>query len=389
MKLTSILIVDDIESVRSQVLEEFKVQGVNVLQASGQAELEEHLKYPFEFQMIVLDWLLDDENSILAKLCLQKIREKYFVPVMIWTEQLGRFEDEAEEVKKTFPEVCLMARSKAKVGVKDLLDFLEQWYATTPAKLSSQFRHSIAVSVEESLYRLAEHSEDDLARGLKTLISLGERDEIDVEHAVDILLRLVGRAISTDESFIEAVHQTVAKLEHPPTTKKTRDIESRIKKLHMYYYPSDNDKIVRAGDIVDITIEVGNQPKVLKGVVLTPACDLARPRTAFLRLALVNEKTTTNKSGDDKWSLPFLQEGKLFEVCFHEVLVVKNETWTSNDVPDQPKPVMLYTHTYQTLNGANVVLKRECRLDEPYRADLLHSFSSHASRIGLPEFTAT
>jgi hypothetical protein len=247
----------------------------------------------------------------------------------------------------------------------------------------------LTAATEEALYKLAEHSEDDLARGLKTLISLGESYEIDVEHAVDILLRLVGRAISTDESFIEAVQQTVEKLEHPLTTKKTRDIESRIKKLHMYYYPGHNDNIVRAGDIVVITVEAGNQPKPIKGVVLTPACDLARPRTAFLRLVLVNEKTTTDKSGADKWPLPFLNEdGKLFEVCFHEILVVKNQTLTDDAIPDQQKPVMLYTHTYQTLNGANIILKRECRLDEPYRADLLHTFASHASRIGLPEFTA-
>ncbi|NJN98032.1 MAG: hypothetical protein HC875_30110 [Anaerolineales bacterium] len=52
--------------------------------------------------MIVLDWLLDGENSISAKLCLNTIRAKYFVPVVIWTDQLERYEDEAEEVKKTF-----------------------------------------------------------------------------------------------------------------------------------------------------------------------------------------------------------------------------------------------------------------------------------------------
>jgi sulfur transfer complex TusBCD TusB component (DsrH family) len=267
-----------------------------------------------------------------------------------------------------------------------LLNYLNDWYDTIPATLSSQFRQSIASSVEQALYTLAEHSADDLARGLKTLISRGDSAEIDIEHAVDVLLRLVGRAISADENFISEVRHTVAKLEHPATTKKTQDIESRIKELHMYYKPKDD--IVRTGDIVNITVEVSEQSKSFKGVVITPACDLAHPRTAFLRMALINQKTTTGKPGDDKWEMSFLdKQDKGFEACFHEILVVENQPLIA-DVPPDQRPVMSYKHSYQTLNGAKAVLEREKRLDEPYRADLLHHFASHAGRIGLPEFTA-
>ncbi|NJN98033.1 MAG: hypothetical protein HC875_30115 [Anaerolineales bacterium] len=50
MALTTVLIVDDVASVRSQVLEEFEAQGVKVLQASGQTELEKYLESPLIFR---------------------------------------------------------------------------------------------------------------------------------------------------------------------------------------------------------------------------------------------------------------------------------------------------------------------------------------------------
>ncbi|MCK6628923.1 MAG: hypothetical protein L6R45_27555 [Anaerolineae bacterium] len=382
MKLSSVLFIEDVASVRSQVVEEFKAQGVNVIEASGQADLEKYLEHPFDFQMIVLDWLLDGQNSILAKLCLHTIRAKYFVPVVIWTEQLERYEDEADEVKQFFPSACLTARSKAKVTGKDLLDFLNKWYETTPAKLSNQFRQSLAVSAEKALYRLAEHSEDDLARGLKTLIAAGDSSEVDMEHAVDVLLRLVGRAINEDETFIAEVRQTVQKLERAPD--KAKKIESRIKRLHMYYRPKDN--FVRTGDIVKITLGTEAQTEQIQAVVITPACDLAQPsKTTFLRLALIHQKTDKTRK-DDRWTLEWDDDQKVgLEVCFHEILVVKNLSL----IEAAPKKLtMIYKHSYQTLNGTQVVLEREQRLDEPYRADLLHHFVSHAGRIGMPDFEA-
>ncbi|MFN8456350.1 MAG: response regulator [Anaerolineae bacterium] len=382
MELTSVLIVDDVASVRSEVLAEFETRGIKLLEASGLAELDEYLKHPFEFQMIVLDWLLDDRSSTLAKVCLQKIREKYFVPVMIWTEQLERFTDEAEDVKRDFPEACLTARSKVEVECKDLLDFLKKWYETTPAKLSNQFRQSIAISVEKALYKLAEHSEDDLARGLKTLIATGDISEVDMEHAVDVLLRLVGRVINENETFIAEVRQTVQKLERAPD--KAKKVESRIKKLHMYYKPKDD--FVRTGDIVKITIGAEMQTEQFKAIVITPACDLAQPgKTTFLRLALIHQKTDKTRK-DDRWTLEWDDDQKVgLEVCFHEILVVKNLSLTE---AAPKKLAMIYKHSFQTLNGTQVILEREERLDEPYRADLLHHFVSHAGRIGIPDFEA-
>jgi|GEM_PF-2156044 len=392
MELKNILIIEDDSTLRDSVIGEFQTKGINV-QAGEPGSLDEYLATPHQFQLVILDWLLYGDSSDLAKVCLQKIRQAYFVPVVIWTGELKVFENELEDVKKIFPEACLHAKSKDEIGYQELLDVLIKWHERTPAKLREEFRRSIIASAEEALYRLAEHSEDDLARGLKALITLGDTSEIDIEHAVDVLLRLVGRVIYTDQNFIDTVKQTVTELElqNPPKTKQEikteKRVESRIKELHMYYTPSDNT--VRVGDIIEIKIGNDEQAKLFKGIVITPACDLARPRTAFLRLALIQERTTDDTPGADKFILSFLEDDKkIFEVCLHELLVIENQILTANTPVEQQKPVMLYKHHYQTLTGEPVSLKPLRRLDEPYRADLLHCFVSHAGRIGVPEFKA-
>lgn len=379
MELKNILIIEDDSTLRDTVIGEFQAKDVEI-QACEPDNLDHFLATFPKVQLVILDWLLYGDSSDLAKVCLKKIRQAYFVPVIVWTAELSVFENEIEDVKKIFPEACLHAESKSNISYQELLDFLVKWHEGTPAKLSEQLRQSITTSVEESLYKLAEHSEDDLARGLKTLISLGDRNEIDMEHAVDVLLRLVARAIYGDEDFMETVRQTVEKLERAPD--KAKKIESRIKKLHMYYRPRDN--FVRTGDIVKITFELEQKNKQMDGIVITPACDLAQPgKTTFLRLGLIHGRADiTRKSGEDKWDLD--KENKL-EVCFHEILVIENLNLAG---AEGKKQVMTYNHTYQSLSGIKVTLVREQRLDEPYRADLLQRFISHAGRIGVPDFEA-
>ncbi len=381
MELKNVLIIEDDTTYRDTVIEELRARGVEI-EAGEPDDLDNLLATPHKFQLIILDWLLYGGSSDLAKVCLIKIRRAYFMPVVVLTGELGVFEGEIEDVRKIFPEACLHARSKDEIAYPNLLDVLIEWHNRTAAKLSGQLRRSLATAAEEALYKLAEHSEDDLARGLKTLISMGDSSEVNMEHAVDVLLRLVGRAIYEDESFITEVRQTVEKLERAPD--KAKKIVSRIKKLHMYYRPKGD--FVWTGDIVRITLGSEAQTEQFQAVVITPACDLAQPgKTAFLRLALIHQKTDKTRK-DDRWTLEWDDEQNVgLEVCFHEILVVKNLSLI-DAVPK--KLAMIYKHSYQTLNGTQAVLECEQRLDEPYRADLLHHFVSHAGRIGVPDFEA-
>jgi hypothetical protein len=265
-----------------------------------------------------------------------------------------------------------------------------------PLSLSEDLRQAMSMSTERALYSLAEHSIDDLATGLKTLIKTDPTPEIDIEHIVQILSRLIERELYLNTTFIKNIRDLVEELSlaNNPTTqqdkRKAKKIVSSIQDLYMFYRPPEDDAIVRTGDLVELGLkdEDGN-PKLIKAVVLTPACDLANPgKTLFLRLAIVENipEDDANKPPDSEWG--FVESGKKFRVSFHQLLVVKNKDLSSSE--DNSKFVMSYKHNYVALNRPDDLnLKRIKRLEEPYRSDLLHSFVSHAGRIGQPDFSAS
>lgn len=374
------LLIEDSEPVRKKVVSEFQPKGVEVLHVANYPELESRLASLPPFQMVILDWLLDDESELDALLCLTKLRETRFVPVVIWTEELGKFHESESEVKARFPEAWFRGLSKSEVNHERLLQELSQWHQQAPARLAEQFRQSVATAVEQTLYTLAEQSIDDLTKGLKTLIALGDGSDVDMEHAADVMLRLMGRQLYRDTAFTNELKQIVAGLEtsNPQPSKTEKQRASQMEALFMYYQPSDD--VVRNGDIVKIN---GDNFEKL-AIILTPACDLANPgKTDYLRIAVLNLQAARKGSPPaDRWPLTY--DTQTYEVCFHETLAVFNKS-VSQETAN--KSVMLYTHEYEMATGIAVSLARECRLDEPYRADLLHSFVSHAGRVGRPDFT--
>lgn len=58
MELKKVLIIEDFEDTRNRVFQEFDEKGIEVLQATGPSDLEEHLAAQPDFQIVILDWLL-------------------------------------------------------------------------------------------------------------------------------------------------------------------------------------------------------------------------------------------------------------------------------------------------------------------------------------------
>lgn len=382
MNLNRVLLIEDNSKVRQEIVNQFTAAEVDIIYVKDYDDLQSKLPSLPPFQMVILDWLLDGETESDALLCLVELRKSRFVPVIIWTEEIERFEAAEAEVKSRFPEACFRGYSKSVVNHQRLLDELSRWHQQAPARLAEQFRQSVANAVEQTLYSLAEQSIDDLAKGLKTLIRLGETSDVDMEHATDVMLRLLGRQLYADQAFVGELRRIVAGLttSNPQPSKKERQRASQMAALYMLYQPADD--VVRNGDIVAIAWDKANA----LAVVLTPACDLSTPgKTPYLRLIMLNVQPDRagGKAPEDRW--PLLYREKPYEVCFHEILVLRNMT-TMNSAGDNAS-VMRYNHKFSTLNGVDLSIRRECRLDEPYRADLLHSFVSHAGRVGLPDFT--
>jgi len=390
MELKRVLIIEDRDETGEKVKELFASHDVAVTHIRDDEEIESKLRNSSEYQLIILDWLLDGESSELAKVCLYKIRQACFLPVVVWTEEIETFNGDREDVIQIFPQVCIQAFSKSEVQLDDLLDVLLRWHSTPPMSLARGFRKSVLNAFVSSFYDLASQSSDDLVRGLKSLISTSEGQyDIDIEHPIDVLLRMIARSIYHDDEFISQLRKIIGdlQLKKPPQTekdkKKERKIRSQIMDFYMYYEPRSDDSVIRTGDIVNVRLEGLEQ--VLKAIVITPACDLVIPKkTNFLRLILIHKATYPDEDKkDDKW--PMWEHSELHVVSFHEVLVLRDDTKSAEQ---SPQSVMSYSHQFSNFSGINAKMERIKRLDNPYQADLLHSFVSHAGRIGVPEFRA-
>jgi hypothetical protein len=288
-----------------------------------------------------------------------------------------------------FPQAMLHAFSKSNVDFDRLFQNLQAWHSTPPLIFAEDLRQSISLSIENTLYALAEHSSDNLIIGLKTLLASDQSPQVDIEHTIQVLSTLIERGVFGDNVFVKKIEETIKQLslEKVPPKKEAKDIVSSIQDLYMFYEPPQNDNIIRTGDLVEIELVSKEKPLVKQAIVITPACDLANPRkTIFLRLALIEDVPEEDKGTERDCEWKYQYKDKQFRVCFHQILVLRNETLQKDE---KLKVLMSYAHPYITFEN-NLVsrIQRLKRLGEPYCSDLLHRFVSHAGRIGQPDFSA-
>jgi CheY-like chemotaxis protein len=401
MELRSVLLVENDTETAERIVQQFTENGVEVFVAINDEDIKKIIVDKI-FQIVVLDWHLEEgeTSSVLARLCLETIRQRLFVPVIVYTEELESYTAEEDDVRKVFPPVMIKAYDKNDVDYSILLKHIETLHNYPPMQLAEELRKTLISSTEKALYSLAEHSINDLSVGLKTLLKTEDQPEVDVEHVIRILSRLIERQAYRDDDFVEYIKKFINGLALTQPL-EGKNISSSIASLYMFYSPSDKDFIVRTGDIVEIDLSPGEIPNLVKAIVLTPACDLATPqKTYYLRLALIEEippeEAKKRTESEAEWRY---KDGSIHNsINFHKILVLKNmelstaaEYKPTDTDPKASKPalfIMSYKHNYSTLNNSQIKgLKRIKRFGEPYRSDLLHKFISHAGRIGLPDFS--
>lgn len=385
MNLQKILFIDDRVAEFRDIIADFKGSGIEVVELDGLQQLEEYLQKGEPFDAVILDWYFDDESTI-ARLCLKKIKEVRFVPVLVWTEEPELFDNDLP-LLSFFPRSCIERVSKGDVNKDVMVGYVSEWFQkSTVTSLSTQWRSSCAQATEQSLYQLAQLDEKDVIQALRIFIQTEESNaNLDLDQAIEVLARLLQRELMNDTQLAAYLTDKLRAAQTQEGKASSKAPPSKVLRLHMYYGPKDD--FVRTGDI----IRMHRGDKELVAVVATPACDLARPRTEYLRLILTGECWQGSGSlPADRCMLQFLvEEGKEYqnrEARFQEVISIKNQDLARITNVKERASVMRYSHKYESMGGQEVTISRITRLDDPYRADLLQRFAAHASRVGVPEF---
>ncbi len=384
MKLQKVLFIDDRVTEFRDIIADFKDSGIEVVELDGLQQLDEYLQKGETFDAVILDWYFEDESTI-ARLCLKKIKEFRFVPVLVWTEEPELFDNDLPLIS-FFPRSCIERVGKGEVNKDVMVEYVSDWFQkSTVSSLSTQWRGSCARAAEQSLYQLAQLDEKDVIQALRIFIQTGDSNvNLDLDQAIEVLARLLQRELMNDSQLAAYLREKLraAETQQGKSSSKT---PSKVLRLHMYYGP--NDDFVRTGDV----LRMQRGDKEVIAVVATPACDLARPRTEYLRLIVTGECWQGGGTlPADRCTLPFLvEEEKEYqnkEARFQEVISVKNLELAKITNIKERTSVMRYSHKYESLGGQEVSISRITRLDDPYRSDLLQKFAAHASRVGIPEF---
>jgi hypothetical protein len=379
-----ILFIDDRYEDFADVLKDLKSM-TEVVEIDGAASLEEFLEKEVPFDAAVLDWFLGAPDSAdLAMVCLEKIRASRFVPVLVWTDNPEHF---AQNPPPNFPPSCITCKGKTEVTRNHVASYLAQWYAdSVPARLANPWRQAAGGASEAAMYTLAALDNKDVLRALRLPGSEHRGGQQDLDHAIDVLQRIHSRQIGSHDGLRSVLRLLLE--EAPPADKADPATVDPVRNAHMYYTPGDD--IVRTGDLIQWT----QGARVAMGIVVTPACDLAQPRTECMRVVLLQEafKRTGSTPADIFVLDSIYQEGKGFfsmECAFHRTLflidkAVAGEIQKTTRIKDRTA-IMRYSDEFEGPDGRSIRCERICRLDDPYRSDLIHRYVSHAGRIGIPE----
>jgi len=334
------------------------------------------------YDAVILDWFFEDPtSSIVARLVLEDLRRNRFLPLMIYTEQPDAVEAELPFLPPPFNRAPFFDKETTDPG--KLAAELTSWYsASMSARISNVWRDARCQAFEQSLYELDALEGENLYRTLQHILVMDTGAIPDVDQALEFLERYVGRKVVSDPGLRDMLrHELQEALKLSITRKGER--EAALIHAHRYIFPADT--VARTGDIVEILNGEGQFLSV--GVVSTPACDLASPKCFELRIILAEEREV--KPGrESEWSLPAVRGRdartfRSFVLNFHRTLFVRDVSLGTTGQERQGRRIA-YEHDFVDAFDRKLRLRPMCRLDDPYRSDLLQRYSAHASRVGTP-----
>jgi CheY-like chemotaxis protein len=381
--LKVVAVVDDDAALMSQLLDQLKQGGLIGRGFQSREEFLESLECGDEFDALILDWYLDDaESATIAKLLLNDLRERLFVPVLVYTDQKDDAEAEIPNLPPPFNRCGIL--DKDAVDVAKIPGELAKWYeGSFGARICSVWRSSRKKAFEKSMYELDQLEGEDFLRTLQHILLMDSGPSPDINHALEFLERYVGRKTLADASFKEKLLEELKELLRKQIPKKG-DREAALIHAHRYSMPSDNS--ARTGDIVWVERGEGFEPIV--AIVLTPACDLEKKDCFELRLAKAEAVTEGNQGiGECRINAIRVKPRDDYAdlvVNFHRTFYVRDTSLGATKTERQGR-VIAYDHQFMDVFGGGVRLAPICRLDDPYRSDLLQKFASHASRVGIPD----
>ena len=376
-----VAIIEDDVALSRDLGERLGKSGIGVRAFNSRQDFKQSIGRGDRYDAIILDWYLDDQtSSVVARLVLDDLRAHLFVPVVVYTEERSVAQEEIPGLHTPFNHIQVF--DKETIGPEALVGELINWHAQSMgAGISAVWRSIRHHALEKSLYELDELEGENFHRTLQHILVMDTGETPDVDHALEFLERYVERKVLSDATLRDELKSELVEARKNLKAKGEREIAL----LHAHRYILPTDSVARTGDVVEVMNEARAAVRV--AVVITPACDLDLRKCFKLRLLLADERAAPSDA-ESEWLLHAVRganESKYrnFVLNFHDAMVLRDKSIGETNKERQGRFIS-YDHDFEDAFGRQLWLRPICRLDDPYRADLLQKYASHASRVGIP-----
>jgi hypothetical protein len=398
INLKRILLIDDECSLfKEELTKDFEKNEIYIEFCETREQAEALINSGTDFDLIILDWILDGETNILSRLFLNHLKKNSFIPVFIWSNHLEDFKSSIEMGHITYPEKMITGVTKDDVTPKVIREKVSGWFqGLLAAQLGGIYRTKLRKGLEKIFFELVELPNYDIASILKAIV--GSDDNIDWSN--DFILGLLHRELIKDTEFSRNLEQVINNAARVVTKKKPEEHKKVLNKI-MYY--ETNSDTIQCGDIIRIS---DNENLTLCGIIVSPKCDLAQKNTRFLEIIVLKEfqDDTLAMNSDIRRSIKRQNEPSFYlfpalkiENKFQDMVAVLKSKIILEHAPGEsienqiryPKALkrLEYSDTflYRGNHDKKQHLELLCSLDEPYKSDFLQRVQSHNSRVGIPD----
>ena len=148
-----LLIDDDYLGFEETLREDFK-QNQIVLHCCGtKDEAITILDSGINFDVVILDWYLEEQNHLLSLLVLKHLQNRCFIPVFIWSDHIANYQESLERGNITYPAQLIQGIAKDEVSWTSIQDKITFWFQNSlTAQISYIYRQQIRQSLENVFF---------------------------------------------------------------------------------------------------------------------------------------------------------------------------------------------------------------------------------------------
>ena len=383
-----VLIIEDNEDTINDLKNEFDKAHIETICCRKYDDAENALRNNIPFDVVILDWyfVLDESCDYSIKI-LKELKNRFFVPVFVYTGHLPDFENKSED-ELGYPKNMILGFDKT-IGVNELRNRISEKLSDNLAyKLSVSYRNKIHSHLENVFFEL--NTSENISLGKVLKIIYGDGENIDWNN--DILITLLHRSLVSDDDFTHKISEILRNVND--SGQNNPDLNRKLLSKILYHYGKSD--FIRNGDIV--TIKNTDNNILAYGIVVTPDCDLENKSSRQIEIIELRKLNDSDLNNDTIKDIKNYKHPSLF---YFPLIIINNEAidfvgFLKQKLIAQEKDItggtkfpsaskrLLYSQSFIS-NGTEVKLELICTKVNPYKAEFFQKLNTHNSRVGIPD----